>query len=140
MKPSINLIKETKDLLLKIKRNYIAISVNVFKMKSAQEWNEKDWVDFYEQELELEKSQVSKFLKVGQFVLEQSCFKTTAGYQQLYLSINRNKDKEPAYVLAEAETWKKSDYRDAKKDECDHNYPKVLVCSKCWARINTKPI
>src|SRR3990167_542952 len=140
MKLSTNLIAETKDLLLKIKRNYIAIAVNVFKMKSAQEWNEKDWVDFYEQELELEKSQVSKFLKVGQFVLEQSCFKTTAGYQQLYLSINRNKDKDPKFVLAEAETWKKSDWIDQKKDDCKHPKPPVSVCPDCWKRIDTKPI
>jgi len=134
-----SLVEETKELLSLVKRNYLAVSVNIFKIKSAKEWNEKDWVEFYEQELELGKSTVSKLLKVGEWIVAQSfCAETLppVGYQNLYLSINRNKDAEPKYILAEAQTWSKDDYRSAIKDECDHNYPKILVCSHCFKRMD----
>jgi len=136
---STTFVEETKDLLQSIKRNYLVIAVNVFKMREAQEWNEQEWVDFYEQELELSKSTVSKLLKVGEWIVAQSfCAETLppVGYQNLYLSIGRNKDAKPEYILAEASTWRKEDYQDAKKDECDHNFPKILVCSHCFKRMD----
>lgn len=128
---SKNLIEETKDLLTKIKRNYLAIAVNVYKLKTEREWGDDEWVTFYRDELELQKSQVSKFLKVGQFVLEQGLLKETVGYEQLYLSIARNKDKSPEYILAEAQTWSHDDYKAQKKDDCK-KHEAILVCKHCW--------
>jgi len=134
-----SLVEETKSLLLSVKRNYLAVAVNVFKLKSEREWSEDEWVAFYRDDLELQKSQVSKFLKVGEFCVAQGFVKTTlpaVGYENLYLSIAHNKDKSPEYVIAEAATWSSSDYRDSKKDECSHEYPKVLVCSHCFKKMD----
>ena len=133
------LVQETKELLLSVKRNYLAVSANVFRLYEAWTGSPDQWCDFYEQELELSKSQVSKMRKVGEFVLAHGLLKSTekpaVGYEALYLSINRHeKDPEqnPALVVAEAATWSKSDFRDSRKEEC--KTPDFhLVCTNCWS-------
>lgn len=126
-----NLVEETKKLILSIKRNYIFISANLFKIYNDWGGSPDDWVQFYTEELELGKSQVSKMLKVGEFVLVNKLTKAEVSYDKLYLSINRNKDKDPEYVLAEAQSWSSEDYKQEKKED-GHAHEFESFCKHCW--------
>lgn len=131
-----DIVREVKELIQSVKRNYLAISVKVYQIHESREWDGlgDEWVDFYKQELELSKSQVSKMLKVGEFVLKNGMLKETVSYERLYLSINRNPDGDPKLILAEAQTWSADDHKAQKKDDCkDHDYH--MVCVKCWKSV-----
>ena len=126
------LIEETDELLLSIKKHYLAIAANLYRIKNGVERTEDDWVEYYKSR-DLTKSAVSKFLKVGEFVIAHGFQKETVSYEQLYLSINRNPEKDPKYILAEAKTWHSDDYKAQKKEDCkEHDYH--LYCSKCWSQ------
>lgn len=130
------IVRETKELLFSVKRNYLAISANVYRLYEAWTGSPDAWVQFYEEELELSKSQVSKMRKVGEFVLAHGLLKATekepVSYERLYLSINRNPEADPKYVLAEARSWSPQDYKDDKKESC--KTPDFqMVCVNCWA-------
>lgn len=126
------LIEETKVLVQSIKRNYLAISANLYRIHEGWTGSVDGWVQFYTEELELSKSQVSKMLKVGGFILAHGLLKTTdVSYEKLYLSINRNPDKDPKYVVAEAQSWSADDYKQDKKED-GHTHEYESFCKHCW--------
>lgn len=135
------LVQQLRDILVRIKHDYILSSTIVYRIYEAWTGTADEWVDFYTQQLDLSKSQVSKMRKVGGFVLAHSLLKATekqpVGYEALYLSINRNPDADPKYVLAEAATWSPSDYRDAKKED-GHEHHYELFCSICYKKPDGK--
>lgn len=128
-----SLIEHTKALLLGAKKNYLAASVGVYKLYEGWTDSPDTWVEFYEQELELSKSQVSKMRTVGKFIETKGLsLETDVGYEKLYLSITRNPEAKTEYIVAEAQTWSPQDHKDAKKDECkEPDYH--TVCVNCWA-------
>lgn len=128
---SRDLIEETRELILSVKRHYIAISENVFKIYDAWTDSPDEWARFYESDLELHKSQVSKMLKVGQASIANGWRDEQVSYEKLYLSLNRHKDN-PQLALSEAKTWPISDYKAQKKDDC--TTPEYIkACKHCWA-------
>jgi len=126
------LIEETRQLVGTIKRNYLHISANLFRIHEAWTGTVDEWVSFYEQDLELHKSQVSKMLKVGAFVLAHNMLKESVSYEKLYLSINAHKGEDPKLILAEAQSWHSSDYKAQAKEDC--NNPEFgTYCKNCWS-------
>lgn len=131
----LSLIEATKELLTAIKRNYLLISANVYQMHEAWTGSPDEWCDFYEQELELSKSQVSKMRQVGEFVLAHGLLQETVGYEALYKSIARHKgqDVEPRLILAEAQVWSNDDYKSQAKEDCkEHQW--ATYCGLCWKK------
>lgn len=129
-----DLIQETKELITSIKRNYLLISANVFRIYEQWHGTADKWVDFYTQELELSKSQVSKMRQVGEFILANNMLKENVSYDKLYTSIVRHKGEDPKYILSEAQTWGDDDYKAAKKEECQNpKYITIELCENCNA-------
>ena len=129
-----NLIKETDELLSSVKKHYLAIAANLYRIKNSRKWLDNEWVEFY-QTRELKKAAVSKLLKVGEFVLAHGFAKETVSYENLYLSINAHKDGDPKHILAEAKTWRQEDYKDEARDTCLHPKPPITVCPDCFRRM-----
>ncbi len=101
----------------------------------------EDFKSYYQSELKRSKGDVSKLLKVGQFMLDNKFPEETAPpYTLLYTSLSVFADKEPAYILAAAESNSVSEMLDNKREDDfephDHRpdsqnrYYKCYVCGK----------
>lgn len=130
--PKKNLVEETKQLMTSVKRHFIAISENVYQLHETWIASPDEWVDFYENELELHKSQVSKMLKVGKASLEYGWREETVSIEKLYGSLNRHRDN-PQLALAEAKTWTFQDAKEDKKED-GHNHEYAMYCGICWKK------
>lgn len=130
-----DLIDHVKGLLLGVRKNYLAASVGVYKLYEGWTGSPDSWVEFYEQELELSKSQVSKMRKVGQFLDSKGLsLETDVSYERLYLSLNRNPDADPKYIISEAQTWNADDYKESTKESCGKpEYITIELCKNCSA-------
>ncbi len=112
-----NLIKETKELVFSLKLNYMAIAENLYKIREAWTGSVDEWVDFYQNELELHKSTVSKMLTVGPASIANGWRQEGVSLEKLYRSLVRNREN-PQLALAEAKTWGDDDYEKQAKEDC----------------------
>ncbi len=125
------LVAETRELVGSLKLHYMAIAENLYRIREAWTGTVDEWVDFYENDLELHKSTVSKMLKVGPASIAYGWRNEQVSIEKLYNSLNRHKE-EPQLALAEAKTWTKSDEKDQVKEDCKS--PEFgLYCKHCWA-------
>lgn len=126
-----NLIEETKVLVFSLKLNYMAIAENLYKIHEDWTGSVDDWVSFYENDLELHKSTVSKMLRVGPASIAHGWRNESVSIEKLYRSLVRNK-KNPQLALAEAKTWTPTDYKAQVKEDC--KTPEYdTYCKNCWS-------
>lgn len=131
-----SLIEETKELIQLGKKSYLAASVNVHLIHEAWTGTADEWVSFYQEELDLSKSQVSKMRTVGGFLVANRLQKTAkVSYEKLYRAIASNRDGDPQKILAVAEVWGDQDFKDQAKEDCAHSKPAITVCPDCWKQI-----
>lgn len=99
----------------------------------------EDFSAYYKTELRRSKGDVSKLLKVGDFMLSNGFpEETQVPYTLLYTSMSVFPDKEPEYILAAAQTNSLSEIMENRRDDAfgsDHNHvydaELYLKCSEC---------
>lgn len=129
-----DLIQQTKELIQLGKKSYLAASVNVHLLYESWTGSPDEWVSFYQEELDLSKSQVSKMRTVGGFLVANQLQETAkVSYEKLYRAIASNRDGDPQKILAVAEVWGEQDFKDDLKED-GHNHEYALYCGVCWKK------
>lgn len=119
---------ETQDLLNRAKllnsaveSGYMTLATTLSQINSTEAFKALGYDTFFDyakEELNRTKGTVSKLLKVGDWIVQQQYEpeKLETSYARLYESLNLNKDKDPQFILAAAQTNSQSELEDAKRE------------------------
>lgn len=141
------LLEKTAQLNKMAEFSQVALGVCLARVKETEAYKPQyDTFDqYYKQELNRSKGDISKLLKVGNFMLEGGFPEDTeVGYTVLHTAILALPDKKPEYILATAQTNTIAEIMENRRDDAfgpDHahtlgqeTYKRCEECGK-WTRV-----
>lgn len=118
--PSTLLLTKAAHLNKLSEVSQVALGMVLAEIKSTEAFKPEyeDFSAYYKTELKRSKGDVSKLLKVGDFMLSNGFpEETEVPYTLLYTSMSVFPDKEPEYILAAAQTNSLSEIMDNRRDD-----------------------
>lgn len=143
------LLEQAKVLNKTVETGYLTLAVILSQIEETKAYESLGYESFQEysvNELNRSKGTISKLLKVGKW-LRDCEFQTETldtSYARLYESINLNKDKDPQFILASAQTNTQDELEEEKRmnkfGEHEHIPSEEMYspCTVCTKHIRVK--
>ena len=126
-----------------LEKSYLELAVALVEVVETEAYKEAGYDEFsmyYRDELNREKSTISRLLTVGEWLIKYKLLKEANGasYAKLAVSISAYPDKPTEYILAAAKTNTLSELLQSNRERvngpCIEHKP-IQICSECRTRI-----
>lgn len=139
------LLEKTAELNKMAEFSQVALGICLARVKETEAYKGQyeTFDQYYRQELNRSKGDISKLLKVGRFMLDGGFpEETEVGYTVLHTAILALPDKKPEYVLATAQTNTISEILENRRDDAFGQHPAdwepAFHCKTC-GKFTTNP-